>query len=71
MNGKLKELWQAVQPIIQILEKVGAVVLVVLGSTFAGAIQGALSALTPLIDAFSSFVSFVTNVVFQSTLPMW
>ena len=63
LGGKLKELWQAVQPIIQILEKVGAVVLVVLGSTFAGAIQGALSALTPLIDAFSSFVSFVTNVV--------
>ena len=63
LGGKLMELWQAVQPIIQILEKVGAVVLVVLGSTFAGAIQGALSALTPLIDAFSSFVSFVTNVV--------
>lgn len=63
LGGKLKELWQAVQPIIQILEKVGAVVLVVLGSIFAGAIQGALSALTPLIDAFSSFVSFVTNVV--------
>jgi len=63
LGGKLKELWQAVQPIIQILEKVGAVALVVLGSTFAGAIQGALSALTPLIDAFSGFVSFVTNVV--------
>jgi len=63
LGGKLKELWQAVQPIIQILEKVGEVVLVVLGSIFAGAIQGALSALTPLIDALSSFVSFVTNVV--------
>lgn len=63
LGGKLKELWQAVQPIIQILEKVGAVVLVVLGSIFAGAIQGVLSALTPLIDAFSSFISFVTNVV--------
>lgn len=60
---KLMELWQAVQPIIQIFEKVGAVVLVVLGSIFAGAIQGAISALTPLIEAFSSFVSFVTNVV--------
>ena len=54
---KLMELWQAVQPIIQIFEKVGAVVLVVLGSIFAGAIQGAISALTPLIDAFSSFTS--------------
>lgn len=63
LGVKLKELWQAVQPIIQILEKVGAVILVVLVSIFAGAIQGALSALAPLIDAFSSFVSFVTNVV--------
>ena len=63
LGSKLMELWQAVQPIIQILEKAGAVILVVLGSIFAGAIQGALSALTPLIDAFSSFVSFVTDVV--------
>lgn len=63
LGKKLMELWQAVQPIIQVVEKVGAVVLVVLGSIFAGAIQGAISALTPLIDAFSSFVSFVTNVV--------
>lgn len=63
LGSKLMELWQALQPIIQILEKVGAVVFVVLGSIFAGAIQGALSALTPLIDAFSSFVSFITNVV--------
>ena len=63
LGVKLKELWQAVQPILQILEKVGAVILVVLGSIFAGAIQGALSALEPLIDALSSFASFITNVV--------
>lgn len=63
LGQKLMELWQAAQPIIQVLEKVGAVVLVVMGSIFAGAIQGAVSALTPLIDAISSFVSFVTNVV--------
>lgn len=63
LGQKLMELWQAVQPILRILEKVGAVVLVVLGSIFAGAIQGALSALTPLINAFSSLTSFVTNVV--------
>lgn len=63
LGQKLLELWQAVQPVIQILEKIGAVVLVVLGSIFAGAIQGALSALTPLIDALASFTSFVTNVV--------
>lgn len=63
LANKLLELWQDVQPIIPIVEKVGEVVLVVLGSIFAGAIQGAISALTPLIDAFSSFVSFVTNVV--------
>lgn len=63
LGQKLMELWQAAQPIIQVLEKVGAVVLVVMGSIFAGAIQGAVSALTPLIDAISSFASFVTNVV--------
>lgn len=63
LGQKLTELWQAVQPIIRIIEKVGAVVLTVLGATFAGAIQGALSALTPLINALTSFTSFVTNVV--------
>ena len=63
LGQKLTELWQAVQPIIRIVEKVGAVVLTVLGATFAGAIQGALSALTPLINALTSFASFVTNVV--------
>lgn len=63
LGQKLTELWQTVQPIIRIIEKVGAVVLTVLGATFAGAIQGALSALTPLINALTSFTSFVTNVV--------
>ena len=63
LGQKLTELWQAVQPIIRIIEKVGAVVLTVLGATFAGAIQGVLSALTPLINALTSFTSFVTNVV--------
>ena len=63
LGQKLTELWQAVQPIIRIIEKVGAVVMTVLGATFAGAIQGALSALTPLINALTSFTSFVTNVV--------
>ncbi len=63
LGQKLTELWQAAQPIIRIIEKVGAVVLTVLGATFAGAIQGALSALTPLINALTSFTSFVTNVV--------
>lgn len=63
LGQKLTELWQAVQPIIRIIEKVGAVVLTVLGATFAGAIQGALSALTPLINALTSFASFVSNVV--------
>lgn len=63
LGGKLMELWQAAQPLIQIVEKIGAVILVVLGSVFAGAVQGAISALTPLIDAISSFASFATNVV--------
>lgn len=64
LGQKFMELWQAVQPIIQIIEKAGAVVLVVLGSVFAGAIQGAVSALAPLINAFSSLLSFVTHVVY-------
>lgn len=63
LGQKLMDLWQALQPVIQILEEVGAVVLVVLGSLFAGAIQGVLSALAPLINALSSFVSFVTNII--------
>lgn len=63
LGQKLMELWKAVQPIIGIIQKVGAVVLVIFTSIFMGAIQGAISALTPLINAFSSFVSFVTNVV--------
>ncbi len=63
LGGKLKELWQAAQPIIQILEKAGAVALVVLGSIFAGEIQGAVSAIAPLIDAFSSLASFASNVL--------
>lgn len=57
LGQKLTELWQAVQPIIRIIEKVGAVVLTVLGATFAGAIQGALSALTPLINVVNAVVA--------------
>lgn len=63
LGDRLTGLWQALQPVIQILEKVGAVVLVVLGALFAGAVQGALAALTPLVNALSSLISFVTNVV--------
>jgi len=63
LGQKLMGLWQAAQPIIQILEKIGAVVLVVLGAKFAGILRGAAAAVTPLINALSSLVSFTTNVV--------
>ena len=63
LGQKLMGLWQAAQPIVQILEKIGAVVLVSLGARFAGILQGAAAAVTPLINALSSLVSFVANVV--------
>lgn len=63
LGQKLMELRQALQPVILILEKIGAVVFVVLGSILAGTIQGAVSALTSLISALSYLVSFATNVI--------
>lgn len=63
LGQKLMGLWQAAQPIIQIIEKIGAVVLVVLGAKFAGILRGAAAAITPLINALSSLVSFAANVV--------
>lgn len=56
LGQKLTELWQAVQPIIRIIEKVGAVVLTVLGATFAGAIQGALDFASAAADDFKNFI---------------
>lgn len=63
LGQKFMELYQAVQPILEVLGAVlGAVLMVALGH-FVGCIQGIISALTPLTNALSSLVSFVTNVV--------
>lgn len=63
LGQKFMELYQAVQPILEVLGAVlGAVLTVALGQ-FVGCIQGIMSALTPLTNALSSLVSFVTNVV--------
>lgn len=63
LGQKFMELYQAVQPILEVLGAVlGAVLTVALGH-FVGCIQGIISALTPLTNALSSLVSFVTNVV--------
>ena len=56
-------LWEAAQPIIQIIEQIGAVILVVLAGVFMGALQGAVAALQPLISALTNVVDFITNVV--------
>ena len=63
LGQKFKELYQAVQPILEVLGVVlGAVLTSVIGQ-FIGTIQGIIAALTPLTNALSSLVSFVTNVV--------
>lgn len=63
LGQKFMELYQALQPIIEVLGVVlGAVLTYCLG-IFIGTIQGIISALSPLINAFSSLVSFVTNIV--------
>ena len=56
LGQKFMELYQAVQPILEVLGAVlGAVLTVALGH-FVGCIQGIISALTPLTNALSSLV---------------
>ena len=63
LGNALMSLWEAAQPIIQIIEQIGAVILVVLAGIFMGAVQGAVAALQPLIGALTNVVDFITNVV--------
>ena len=63
LGQKFKELYQAVQPILEVLGVVlGAVLTSVIGQ-FIGTIQGIIAALTPLTNALSNLVSFATNAV--------
>lgn len=63
LGQKFMELYQAVQPILEILGTVLGAVLTEAIGIFVGAIQGIIAALTPLTNALSSLVSFVSNVV--------
>lgn len=54
---------EAIKPIAKVLAEIGGIVATVFLGVFVGAIHGVLVALTPLINAFSSLVSFVTNVI--------
>lgn len=63
IGQKIMELYQALQPILEVLGVVFGAALTVAIGQFVGFIQGILAALAPLTNALSSLVSFVTNVV--------
>lgn len=63
LGQKLMELYEAAKPILEVIGAIAGAVITVFVGQFVGAIQGVLAALTPLTDALSSLVSFVTNVV--------
>ena len=63
LGRKLLELYEASKPILEIIGTIAGVVGIYFLGTFVGAIQGVLAALTPLVDAISSFASFVANVI--------
>lgn len=63
LGQKFMELWQAAQPILELIGAGLGVVLTVAIGIFVGAVQGMVAALEPLTNALSSLGSFVTNVV--------
>lgn len=63
LGQKLMGLYEAVKPILKILGIIAGVTITYFLSTFVGAIHGVLAALTPLTNALSSLVSFVTNII--------
>lgn len=63
LGQKFMELWQAVQPILELIGAGLGVVLTVAIGIFVGAVQGMVAALEPLTNALSSLCNFVTNVV--------
>lgn len=60
---KLLGLYGAARPILKIIGSIAGAVGTVFAGAFIGAAQGALAALTPLTDAFSSLASFASNVI--------
>lgn len=63
LGGNLMELYEAARPILEIFGMIGGAILGVFLAQAVGAFRGALAALTPLTQALSSFVSFLTNMV--------
>lgn len=63
LGQKFMELYVAAQPILNVIRRIAEVIATVFLAECVGAFQGVLAALTPLTDAFSSLVSFVTNVI--------
>lgn len=63
LGQKFMELYVAAQPILNVIRKIAEVIATVFLAECVGAFQGVLAALTPLTNAFSSLVSFVTNVI--------
>ncbi len=63
LGQNIIKLCEAIKPIAKVVAEIGGIVATVFLGVFAGAIHGVLAALTPLIDTFSSLVSFVTNVI--------
>lgn len=63
LGQKLIELYEAAKPILKVIGTIAGVIGTYFVGTFVGTIQGVLAALTPLTNALSSLVSFVTNII--------
>ncbi len=63
LRQSFQKLWDALQPVLEILGVLLGTVLTVAVGIFVGAIQGIIAALAPLIKALSSLISFISNVV--------
>lgn len=63
LGQNFMELYEAAKPILEIIGAIAGVIGTFFVGAFIGAIQGVLAALTPLTNAFSSLVSFVTNII--------
>lgn len=59
----LQELYEQSKPIMDVILQIAGVIGTVLLGSAVGAIQGIINALAPLVRAFTSLVSFVTNVI--------
>lgn len=60
---KLMDLYEAAKPILKIIGTIAGIIGTLFVGSFIGAIHGVLAALTPLTNAFSNLVSFVTNII--------